>query len=361
MITAIDGVGAVEHAREFMAWAKRDWVLLLAGTGLLIAAGAWRLGSRAPKSLPAVRAPLATSSPVGSAAADSAPVVSRPALPFVYDCSGIGAGEPACSGVPAAAQALFQATTWFRVSAAACGLAVGVKDSAALARALKGALALSVQDLKPIERALLQNAALKLLSCARTQPDAPGAGELAQGTRQLLEKLALSAQQIAELPRASTQLSAWLGDSTSWERGTGGTHVHELADAHALVHHTLRRAGDLANVAELVLVDDQGVVHVTETAQRLLIRRTSAESVRVCVAQLDPAAAHCSAGAELSPVTPDEPGAIIIPKGAPPCAACHSGSTLRGGPYGPEKGLALMPADTERVRAALSSALTAPH
>ena len=170
----------------------------------------------------------------------------------------------------------------------------------------------------------------------------------------------MSAQQITELPRASTQLSAWLGDSTSWELGTGGAHVHELADAHALVHQTLRRGEDLANVAELVLVDDQGVVHVTETAQRLLIRRPSAQTVRVCIAQLDPAAAHCSASAELSPVTPEEPAAMLAPKGAPPCAACHAGSALRGGPYGPETGLTLKPADTERMRAALSPVLTAP-
>jgi hypothetical protein len=344
-----------------MVWAKRDRVLLLAGTGLLIVAGAWRFGSRAQTSAPAVPARLATSSSVGSAPADSAPVVPRPALPFVYDCSGIGVSAPACSGVPAAAQALFQATTWFRVSAAPCGLTLSAKDTAALARVLKGALALSVEDLKPLERALLQNAALKLLSCAPTAPDAQGARELAQSTRQLLEKLALSAQQIAELPRASAQLPAWLGDSTAWERGAGSTHVHELADAHALVHHTLRRAGDLANVAELVLVDDQGVIHVTETAQRLLLRRASGQTVRICLAELDPAAAHCSASAELAPVTPDEPGAIIVPTGAPPCAACHAGSALRGGPYGPDKGLTLLPADTERVRAALGAVLTAPH
>jgi len=287
--------------------------------------------------------------------------VSRPPPLFVYDCSGIGTLAPACSGIPEAARALFQATAGYRVSAASCGLAVSVKDTAALAHALKGALALSVQDLKPVERALLQSAALKLLSCTRSLPDAPGAGELVKGARQLLEKLALSAQQIAELPRASTQLSAWLGDSTSWERGTGGSHVHELADASSLVHQALRRADDLANVAELVLVDDQGVIHVTETAQRLLLRRTSGQGVRICLAELDPAAAHCSASAELAPVTPDEPGAIIVPKGAPPCAACHAGSALRGGPYGPEKGLTLLPTDTERVRAALGAVLTAPH
>jgi hypothetical protein len=337
-----------------MAWTKREGVLLLVGSGLLIAGGAWKLGARAPKS-----APVASASAVASQSAASAPPASEltaatPARPFVYDCSGLGATAPACSGVPDAARALFEAAAWYRVSGAPCGQVISAERIPALGRALKGVLAISAQDLKPLERALLQNAALKLLSCTRAVPDAAGAGDLAKITRRLIGQLALSEQQMAELPPASTQLSSWLGDLASWDRGAGTTHLHELADASALAHQALRRGDDLANVALLVLSDEQGALHVTETAQRVLLRRTTPERVRVCIAELAPAAARCAESGALSPVAPEEPRAILAPSGAPPCAACHVNSALRGAPYGPAKGLGLLPTDSARIVAALS-------
>jgi len=225
------------------------------------------------------------------------------------------------------------------------------------ARALEAAQPLTKQKLEPLERALLQNAALKLLSCSAGVEPKTRASEIARNAKALIKPLALSPEEIAALPGTSASLGPWLGDLGAWQRGTVRSHIHEKSDGYATTLQRVRHGDDYVSVARLILVDSNGELHATDVVSKVTRRRGRASDVHVCIARLDTASAHCN-HFELRPVGVNE-GALAIQQSLPlpPCNACHVDGAPNTKIFGPTLGIGPDAVNLDEAREPLLHAL----
>jgi hypothetical protein len=274
------------------------------------------------------------------------------------DCSGFPQIPSAtCTGLAPAAEKLLASANWLWVSGGkTCAGGLEGDQAATAARALREAQGLASKKLPPLERALLQNAALKLLSCgAGAEPKARA--EIVRNAKPLLKALALSPEEIQNLPSTTPELTAWLGDANAWQRGTVRSHLHEASDGFAATVQRVKHADDYASIARLILVDTRGELHVTDVISKVMLRRGTADNLRACIATLDANSAHCGT-AQLRPV-PEEAAQLAIQQkpGAPPCRACHFAGHANTPVFGPTAGIAPDAVNLDTARDPLSHAL----
>jgi len=255
----------------------------------------------------------------------AAPPEPEPNLQTIFDCDGLGAKPPAtCGELPEAAREIIEAAHWFEASALRCGLGLTGPRLERATKALNRASTIKESELAPLARALLQNAALRLLSCSvGAQP--PKEGErVAKSARALVRRLAFSDRDLAALPTAESQLGPWLEQTASWVPATQRqTRIHDISSGYTLAQQPLKRDNDVANVARLIVVDTRGAPRVTDTVSRLQMRRTGASQVRVCIAEIDPGE---SCKAALRPIEPDIGKTLVGGgRGGASCGTCHIG------------------------------------
>jgi len=337
---------------------RSSWLRAVSGTVLVIAGVlvAVRFSRSAKPS-----AVIASASAAASASAPPASSVPRqPSIftEFSFDCSGLAPAEDACPGASPLAAKLVESSLWTIVNVKPCADALKAGRAAAAAQALGAAQALAHQKLPALERALLQNAALRLLACSVNVEKEPLRSELRHNAQRLVHALALSAAEIAALPSSANQL-AWLGDGNAWQVGTLRTHLHESADGYVSTLERAEHGPEFASIYRLILVDDHGELHATDVVSKLLLRRpTEAPGhFRVCVATLDPASAHCNTAA-LRPVSPAlQSEAIERGDGTPACHQCHVQNHFNTLRFGPNTGLGPDTVTLDQAREPLLKAL----
>jgi hypothetical protein len=328
----------------------------LLGVGL-VGALVYVAGRSSDRTPPVVSAPSASATATTPPSAPPAP----PPPKFVFDCQSFGSVErPACGKPPDAGRELVEASRWPGVTAAHCGPGLQGEEAAKRAeRAVARARTLDPKPLSALERALLQNAALKLLACSDVITPKKRAETVATGARGLIEKLALAPDEIAALPGSTPQLRAWLGDPAAWLRaGPGTTRVHESTDGFARAYQALQKDDTLANVARLALVDSSGAPRIADVVGRVLMRRRVKDEVRVCIVELDLESARCGAPGALSPLPAAAGESALKSPGAPPCTACHHANSTRSGKFGPARGAGIDADDAERVPGELRALLS---
>jgi hypothetical protein len=238
-----------------------------------------------------------------------------------------------------------------------CGGALTGLRADTAARALRDAQALTREKLPPLERALLQNAALRLLSCSSSVEKVPQRNEIVRNAKQLVKAFALDAAEIAALPGSAGELG-WLGESSGWQVGTLRTHVHEIADGFVSTIERVKREQEFASVYRLVLVDDKGELHATDVASKVLLRRPAEAQGRVasCIAALDPVSAHCNSAA-LRPVSQAVQSEALSRGTAPACHQCHVQNHANSLSFGPNTGLGPETVTLDQAREPLLAAL----
>lgn len=303
-------------------------------------------------------------SPTGSASTGSAASAARalaepkaPArLPFVFDCQQFAAASgKRCGNLPEDEQTLLDLANIYRMPPIrAWSTEFGERFTTALAALAK----LDARKLAPLEKAALQNAVLTLLSRSVSfQKDKPS-HDFGPAARGLIKKLALSPAELAELPSSSAIAAEWLGAESDWHQGTDSRFMHTASDGYARVHRQLQRTDAVADVVRMMLVNEAGAPYASDLVQRIVIRRSAAESVHVCIAEFDPLSASCSTSGAVRALDPGRGGAIINPTtAAVACSGCHVNNTPKAVPYGPDTGFRLNEASALRVKAILQRAL----
>jgi hypothetical protein len=275
-----------------------------------------------------------------------------------FDCSGFPPLPSAtCTGLAPAAEKLWASANWVWVTGGKpCAGALEGDEAAAAARSLREAQGLVSNKLPALERALLQNAALKLLSCS-SAVEPKTRSEIARNAKAVIKSLALSPEEIQALPNTSPDLTAWLGDASSWQRGTVRSHLHDTSEGYATTLQRVKHDDDYATIARLILVDTHGVLHATDVVSKVMLRRGAGAVVRSCIATLDANSAHCGA-AQLRPVS-EELGQLAIQQrpGAPPCRACHFAGHVNTPVFGPSTGIAPDAVNLDIEREPLAHAL----
>jgi hypothetical protein len=332
---------------------------------LIAISGAVLVSAGALIALRHVRAPVASpfagASASATPSASAPPASSQPSIPldFSFDCAGLPPPRDACPGASPFAAKLVQSSLWTSVNGAPCGNALKAERAEVAAHALLDAQGLAHEKLPPLERALLQNAALRLLSCSVNVEKAPLRAEIAQNAKRLVQALTLDASELAALPSSARELG-WLGDGSGWQVGTLRTHLHELADGYVSTVERAQHEQQFASIFRLILVDDKGELHATDVASKLLLRRPAQAAGRfsVCIATLDPASAHCNVAA-LQPVsTALQTSALTLGDGAPACHHCHSFNHANSLAFGPSSGLGPETVTLEEAREPLLKALS---
>jgi hypothetical protein len=203
--------------------------------------------------------------------------------------------------------------------------------------ALASASRLDVAKLAPLERAALQNAALFLLSEATRFEKDSRAKHTATAARALVKEFALTSAEVTTLPGIEVA-SEWLGDAPTWQRGVAPRFMHTASDAFARAHRQLRRGDTLADIVRLVLVSKMGVPFVSNTVQRVVIKQTDADVVRVCIAELDPLGAQCGPPGALRVLAGDRGPRTLAPSASAPCTGCHVNNRPGSVAFGPDTG-----------------------
>ena len=304
------------------------------------------------------------SGPTASTSARSAASAARalaepkapPRLPFVFDCQqfAIASSKP-CGSLPADEQTLLDLANIYRMPPVMTwSTELGDRFATALAKLAK----LDAQKLAPLEKAALQNAALTLLSRSVSFQKDKSSHDFGPAARGLIKKLALSPAELAELPSSSAVAGEWLGAESDWHQGTDTVFMHTASDGYARVHRQLQRTDAVADVVRMALVNEAGAPFVSDLVQRIVIRRSTADGVHVCIAELDPLSASCSTSGVVRALEPGRGGAIVKPTtAAVPCFSCHVNNTPKAVPYGPKTGFQLNETSALRVKAILQRAL----
>jgi len=244
------------------------------------------------------------------------------------------------------------------MNGAPCANALQPGRAEAALGALRAAQVLTHQKLTPLERALGQNAALRLLSCSQSVTKAPLRAEMAQQAKRLIKALALSKDEIAALPSSAAQLS-WLGADSDWQVGQVRTHLHESADGFASTVERAQHGAEFASVFRAILLDDHGELSASDVTTKLLLRRPAeaAGHFSACIATLDPTSAHCGA-AVLTPVSSAFVAeALTRGDGSPACHQCHVQNHVNSLGFGPSTGLGPNTVSLDTARAPLLKAL----
>ena len=324
-----------------------------------IALGVHRAATRSSsQSQPALASAAA---PSASAAATPLPLATSSALPpspFVFDCADLPQSSASCAGALPAAEKLVSVASWVSVTGAQpCATGLDGDRAERAAHALRAAQPLAQQKLAPLERAILQNAALRLLSCSSSVEPKTRATEIARDAKALVKSLALSPEEIAALPGTSKGLEPWLGELGTWQRGTVRSHVHEKSDGDAATLQRVKRGEDYASVARLILVDGSGELHATDVVSKVTRRRGRDSDVHVCIARVDVASAHCDTY-QLRALSADE-GALAIHQTLPlpPCSACHVDGAPNTKIFGPTLGIGPDAVNLDEAREPLLHAL----
>jgi hypothetical protein len=306
-----------------------------------------------------------TSSASGRASASAAPEkppALTPAQTFVFDCAEFTPPiASACSAAPDAETAFLDLVNSYRVSALPCGTWWQTQLENATVE-LQSLAKLDPKQLPAVDRALIQNAALELLSCtsghgaAAKSEMAPKNAAFSASARALIKNFALSAEEITALPMSTPELTPWLGDSANWQRGKGTSFLHTASEGYARAHQQLQQTTTVADVVRLVLVNQAGAPFVSDVVQRVAMRRREADGTHVCIAELAPAPTNCGP-ATLHALDPER-GAAAVKSAAPPdCAGCHFDNTPRSAPFGPETGFQVSDASVARIKAWLKPLL----
>jgi hypothetical protein len=276
-------------------------------------------------------------------------------LKFVFDCEPFTPATPGvCPELQVQERALLVLANTYRVPPVPAWQPELADRADA---ALKQADGLDARKLGPIERAAWQNAAIELLAWSSKFDKDPRAHSAAARARALVKKFSLSRAEIGALPASSTVLPAWLGDGASWQRGLDSRFMHTTSDGFARAHQQLRRNDDLADVTRLVLASDSGTAYVSDVVQRVVVRRTTADSVRVCIAELDPLSGSCGTAGALRALDPARGQSVVTPPHSAPCSGCHTNNTPRATPYGPDTGFQLSDSSVARIKTSLKPLL----
>jgi len=330
----------------------RRTLAIVGGAGVaLIGAGLFWLKGRPKTSVspPASAAPSASASAVPSAAASARPA--RPLRELVYDCSGLGAKLAACSSSPATGGALIEAARWVSGAAISCSMVPRAADWQKRVNAALGAV--SVPELSkrsPLERVLVQNAALRIAICSKDSSPPEEGRRIKARARKLVQELAPTPAELGALSGTSkAQLLPWLGDGESWKIRTGPTRIHATAEGFTLLHERLGRGDDFMNAARLIGVDKDGRPRVLDVVGRLSVLRYGTSKVAVCLADTRPTNAGCGAPGVLHPMAPELGAQLIRGSGGPPCWGCHAHERGTAPDAGPdlERELAKLKADLE--------------
>jgi hypothetical protein len=335
-----------------MSFRPRD--ALLAASGLALIATAFlatpRLHTGNPRSVASVPPSAAIASPLNTPPEMPLPVLQK----FVFDCSPFApAAARACPEPSADERALLDVSNSYRVTPLpAWSAELADRADAAMAAAAR----LDPRKLAPLERAALQNAALMLLSESLLFKKDTRAQQSATTARGLLKRFALTQTELTTLPGAEV-VTEWLGDGTAWQRGVAPKFFHTASDAFARAHRQLIGQGELADVVRLVLIDKGGVPFVSDVVERVVIRRTEADSVRVCIAELDPLTANCGMPGALHALDPARGQRVIMPGTSAPCSGCHVNNRPGSASFGPSAGFEMDKPVAARIKDILESAL----
>jgi hypothetical protein len=342
--------------------AQARW--LVAGSAVALLCVGALIGLRNHRAVPAP--PIASASasvPASASAPASGPLSSanapqaRSVVEFSFDCAGLPPVQEACSGASPLAAKLVDSAVWAKAGMALCANALTGGRADAAARALRDAQVLTQEKLPPLERALLQNAALRLLTCSANVETDAMRKEIAQNARRLVKAFALDATEIAALPSSAGELS-WLGEGSGWQVGTLRTHLHESADGYVSTIERAKHEDEFASIYRLILVDDKGEPHATDVVSKLLLRRPAeAGRFSACIATLDPKSAHCNS-ASLRPAAAELQREALTPgSGMPTCNLCHVLNHANSPSFGPSVGLGPDTVTLDRERESLTKVL----
>jgi hypothetical protein len=318
--------------------AQSRWLVTGASVAVFVLGAV--IGLRSHRAVPLPLAPSASAVTSAQPPPTSSAAPQRSIVEFGFDCAGLPPIQDGCSGASPLAAKLVASSVWALTGMPLCANALKGDRADAAARALRDAQALTHEKLPPLERALLQNAALRLLTCSANVDKDATRKEIAQSARQLVKAFTLDATELASLPSSAGELSL-LGDGGGWQVGTLRTHLHESADGYVSTVERAKHEQDFASIYRLILVDDKGELHATDVVSKLLLRRPAAEAGRysVCIATLDPRSAHCNSAA-LRPVSAELQSEVLTPgHGMPTCNLCHVLNHANSSSFGPVVGL----------------------
>jgi hypothetical protein len=271
--------------------------------GLLGAVFALRRGAKSDVAPPAAPSPSA----VASAEAPPAPEASQDpwhaANPVNYDCSSFApAAAPASQAAThtSAASLILSKSRSYNASGVVCaaGLPLTKKDVADL----DAALVANEPMPSPFARAVLQNAALALARCAQpagpegTAPTETELEQLRTRARKLVKRLAFDQGALAALGDASTTaLAAWIGSDADGPgraaKASPTTNFHARGSGFTIATRPLGvvRGAD-AFYGDLIVLDDAGQAHAVPLPDKLVLRKSDANGMTVCIAEVaDPA------------------------------------------------------------------------
>lgn len=227
-----------------------------------------------------------------------------PDLPL--DCSALAPPAPAvCARQDDAIARLVRVASSLRVGTSTCGHDVdfGADRDAAGWRARAGGVLAEIQVMRPetvptTERIVAQNAALRIARCApRMDGNEAERAALADLALSVVAALALPADDLAALgSEPHRDIAAWLGGSLEPLRLTFQPSLHARGYGLTREIRSLRSSELVANVSQLVAIDQSGAAHLTPIVGELEIRRpASGPTRRVCAAELDIDALRCGA------------------------------------------------------------------
>jgi hypothetical protein len=258
------------------------------------------------------------------------------------DCKGLAPEPPSsCARRDDALAELVRAAGGFTMAAAPCTQTSALMSpesvDAAIA-AVDGLFREAETDRPARERIIAQNAALRLAICAMFRGDQASVREQAIVLRrraiELVRHLALPARDLAAMGSEPTpEIARWLGDPSEWrdQRPPVSVAFHEQGYGFTKAIRTVIIGTTLANVGQLIAIDQDWKPHVTPLIGSLEVRRPlESLEATLCAASLDLDSLRCGAPAGLRSFGAGQdrvdPRAAVVFRTdhiLMPCRSCH--------------------------------------